>query len=222
MRSFVPITPALDQRAPIYLRNELVALIDAIVSELNHPCVRARPLRLGQNLGIGVQSIAMNNGLRKADVIEPQLLQRILDAILRGQTEDQREVDTSKGQDRAPGHGLHLMRVEMSRRGIHHQVGDEDVLEPLDGLTAGMLVHRTDREMLEVVVRAGQLRKLLVVHAASPGLRRPMRLVRRKPTMRLPSLSKPSVRQVTIPFFGSLLDSRFSTVLLRATTVVPG
>ena len=87
MRSFVPITPTLDQRTPIYLRNELVALIDAIVSELNHPCIRARPIRLGQNLGIGVESIAVNDGLRKADVIEPQLLQRILDAILRGQTE---------------------------------------------------------------------------------------------------------------------------------------
>src|SRR5882724_4842671 len=176
------------------------------------------PVRLGQHLGIRVQGVAMNDGLRKADVVEPQLLQCILDAILRSKTENQGEVDAAIRQGRAPGRGLHLVLVEVSLGGIHHQVGDEDVLEPVDGFTAAMFVHSADREILEIVVMARQLRKF-GSHAAAPGLRRRIRLARRKPTMRLPSLSKPSVRQVTMPFFGSLPDSRFSTVVLLATTV---
>jgi len=68
--------------------------------------------------------------------------------------------------------------------------------------SAAVLVDSSDREILEIVVMAGQLRRL-GDHAASPGSRRRIRLARRKPTMRLPSRSKPSVRQVTMPFLGS-------------------
>src|ERR1700730_1675247 len=221
MTSFVPMTPPFDQRPPVHLRNDLIALIDAIMSELDQPGILAFSVRLGQHLGIRVEGVAMNDGLRKTDVIESQLLQCILDAILRSETENHGAVDAAIRQGRAPGRGLHFMLVEVSLGGIHHEVGDEHVLEQCDGFAAAMLVDSPDREILEIVVMAGQLRRLRD-HAAPPGLRRRIRLARRKPTIRLPWLSKPSVRQVTMPFLGSLPDSRFSTVVLLAATVVPG
>src|ERR1700761_4574257 len=113
------------------------------------------------------------------------------------------------------------MFVEMALRRIHHDIGDEDVFERCDRLAALMLVDGADLEILEVVARAGQFR-IIAGHAVSPGFRRRMRLDRRNPTILLPSPSKPSVRQVTIPLRGSLDDRRFSVVSLLATTVVPG
>jgi hypothetical protein len=41
------MTPPLDQRTPVYLRNELIALIDAIMSELDQPRILACRVRLG-------------------------------------------------------------------------------------------------------------------------------------------------------------------------------
>src|SRR5258707_8353115 len=114
MMSFVPMTPPFDQSTPVHLCDELVALIDAIMSELDHPGILACPVRLGQHLRIRVERVAMNDGLRKTNVIESQLLQCILDAILRSEAENQGEVDAAIRQGRAPGRGLHLMLVEVS------------------------------------------------------------------------------------------------------------
>jgi len=57
------MTPPLDQRTPVNLRDLLVPLIDAVMPELDHPGILSCRVRLGQHLGISVERVAMNDGL---------------------------------------------------------------------------------------------------------------------------------------------------------------
>src|SRR5260370_18285324 len=142
---------------------------------------------------------------------------------MRGKTKDQRKINPAIGNDLAASkvQGLHLVRVEMPCGRVHRHVGDVRVFTRENGLSAHVLVDIADEEILEVIVVPGQFR-VIDRHDAFPGLRNLTRFARLKPTMRLSSLSNPSVRHVTMPLLGLLLESRFSMVSVLATTVIPG
>src|SRR5258708_26363100 len=151
------------------------------------------------------------------------IFEGVHDALLRGNTKYQREIHSAIGNYLAASkvQGLHLVRVEMPCGRIHHHVGNVRVFTRKNGLSAHVLIDIADDEILEVIVVPGQFR-VIDRHDAFPGLRNLTRFARLKPTMRLSSLSNPSVRHATMPLPGLLLESRFSTVSVLATTVIPG
>src|SRR5260370_9512606 len=142
---------------------------------------------------------------------------------MRGKTKDQRKINPAIGNDLAgcKGQGLHLVRVEMPCGRIYQHVGDVRVFTRKNGLSAHVLIDVADDEILEVIVVPGQF-GVIDRHDAFPGLRNLTRFARLKPTMRFASLSNPSVRHVTMPLLGLLPESRFSTVSVLPTTVIPG
>ena len=78
--------------------------------------------------------------------------------------------------------GLHGMLVEMRLRGIHDQIGEDHVLDRLDGLAAGVAHHGARCEILEIIVLASERREF---HGGAVKLCR-TELGMLKPSARLP------------------------------------
>src|SRR5579864_2671318 len=106
--------------------------------------------------------------------------------------------------------------------GVHDEVGDQDVLQPLDRLAARVADDVPDDEVLEVVGSAGEVGELHATRSRGGGLRRRTRFERSKSMTSSSRWLKPSVHQVTMPLAGLLCEVRAARVVEREVSVSPG
>src|SRR5882757_3949221 len=151
-----PVTAALDQHPALALEDMLVVLIHAVVLEAHDASVGLVGIGLLQHLGIAIERVAVVDRRLQADLVQPQLHQRVLGRVLGGEADAHRDGDAAEAQPLAPRARLHQVLVEVALGGVHGDVGDPHLLERLDGLAAGVLQHLADGEVLEVVVLSGE------------------------------------------------------------------
>jgi hypothetical protein len=92
----------------------------------------------------------------EADLIEPELDQRLLGRVLRRQPDDERGRDAAEGDAVFERARRHALLVEMTLRSVHHQVREQHVVHLGDGAAARVLVDRAHGEVLEIIVLAGE------------------------------------------------------------------
>src|SRR3954454_17428586 len=131
----LPVAAALDQNRALTLEDDAVVVGDAPVLEGDQPgIVPVRRRFRGQHLGEGVQGVAVVYRRPEAKVIDADLRQRVLGRVLTGQSDSDRRSDQAEddptGAERT---ALQIVLVPMGLGGVHHLLGDEIVLDLVDG-----------------------------------------------------------------------------------------
>src|SRR6266851_5666925 len=165
----------LYEHAPLAFENRFATLIDAPMYEMDH----AHVLMAMQHLGAvvlaeyrtdRVERVAMQNRHTETYLVEPQFLERVFARILHRETDHDRRRDAAEHNPMLLRRGFHHMLVEMALRRIHHKVRDKHVFERLDRLAARVLVDVADREILVVIIFAGE-RGRFETHSPAPSRR---------------------------------------------------
>src|SRR6266851_5463697 len=151
----------LYEHAPLAFENRFAALIDAPMFEMDHTHVLIAMQHLGavvfaENLTERVERVVMQYRHTETYLVEPQYLERVFARILHRETDHDRRRDAAESYPMLLRRGLHHMLVEMALRRVHHEVRDEHVFERFDRLAARVFVDVADREILVVIIFAGE------------------------------------------------------------------
>ncbi len=111
---------------------------------------------LFHHFGKRIERVAMQHRRSKSNLVQRELGERLLARIFHRETDYQRGGDAAEGDAMADRIGRHQVLVEMALRRVHHQVGDQYVVDLADGLAARVLVNVAEVEVLEIIVAAGQ------------------------------------------------------------------
>ncbi|MBA8803264.1 hypothetical protein FB382_001555 [Nocardioides ginsengisegetis] len=125
--------PSTDPKTSIGLEDGLAMLVDTPVVATHDTGIR--PVRVDISyLGVGVERVSVNDWRLQPHPGQANLLDAVLGHVLT------READHD-GRCHSPEHDafsdwvrLHSVLIKMGRCSVHHQVGDQDVLELADRL----------------------------------------------------------------------------------------
>src|SRR5439155_669221 len=81
-----------------------------------------------EDLGVGVERIAVEDRGAKAELVERHLGERVLGRVLGREADHDRARDQTEDQAAAERGPLHAVLVEVRVRGVHHELREELVL----------------------------------------------------------------------------------------------
>src|SRR5712691_1422532 len=119
-----PVAAPLDQHRALALEDLLVVLVHAVVAEAHDAGVGLLGVSLLQHLGVAVERVAVMDRRLQADLVEPELHQRVLGGVFGGQSDAHRDGDAAEAQALAPRARLHQVLVKAAPGGGHGDVGD--------------------------------------------------------------------------------------------------